>query len=199
MLAEIEQAGDAATEAWLTDPDGPVRKRLAASIATLGENMAVPRFVRYAGTGYVGQYIHMGGKIGVQVELGGCTPEIGSREELKTLVKEIAMQIAAASPAYVSREAVPADVLEKERAIYRAQMENSGKPANVLDKIVEGKLGSFYKQVVLPDQESIRDPKMTREGRPGRRQQGDGLVAGHHAFRAVEGRGSRRRRRSLQG
>jgi elongation factor Ts len=74
VLAEIEQAGDAATEAWLTDPDGPVRKRLAASIATLGENMAVPRFVRYAGTGYVGQYIHMGGKIGVQVEIGGCTP-----------------------------------------------------------------------------------------------------------------------------
>jgi elongation factor Ts len=161
VLAEIEQAGDAATEAWLTDPDGPVRKRLAASIATLGENMAVPRFVRYAGTGYVGQYIHMGGKIGVQVEIGGCTPEIGGREELKTLVKEIAMQIAAASPAYVSRQAVPADVLEKEKAIYRAQMENSGKPANVLDKIVEGKLGSFYKQVVLPDQESIRDPKMS--------------------------------------
>jgi elongation factor Ts len=161
VLAEIEQAGDAATEAWLADPDGPVRKRLAASIATLGENMAVPRFVRYAGSGYVGQYIHMGGKIGVQVEFSGCTPAISSREEFKTLVKEIAMQIAAASPAYVSRQAVPADVLEKERSIYRAQMENSGKPANVLDKIVEGKLGSFYKQVVLPDQESIRDPKMT--------------------------------------
>jgi elongation factor Ts len=161
VLAEIEKAGEAATEAWLTDPDGPVRKRLASAIATLGENMAVPRFVRYAGAGYVGQYIHMGGKIGVQVEIGGYTPEIASREELKTLVKEIAMQVAAASPAYVSREAVPADVLDKERAIYRAQMENSGKPANVLDKIVEGKLGSFYKQVVLTDQESIRDPKMS--------------------------------------
>ena len=161
VMDEIEQAGPAATEAWLADADGPVRKRLAASIATLGENMAVPRFVRYAGSGYVGQYIHMGGKIGVQVELSGCTPEISSREEFKTLVKELAMQIAAASPAYVSRQAVPADVLEKERSIYRAQMENSGKPANVLDKIVEGKLGSFYKQVVLPDQESIRDPKMT--------------------------------------
>jgi len=79
-------------------------------------------------------------------------------------VKEIAMQIAAASPMaaqYVSREAVPADVLEKEKSIYRAQMENSGKPANVIDKIVEGKLGSFYQQVVLPDQASIRDPKTT--------------------------------------
>jgi len=108
VLTQIEQAGDAATEAWLTDPDGPVRKRLAASIATLGENMAVPRFVRYTGTGYVGQYIHMGGKIGVQVELSGITPAIGGREELRTLVKELAMQIAAASPAYVSRQAVPA-------------------------------------------------------------------------------------------
>ena len=160
VMDQIEQAGDAATEAWLTDPDGLVRKRLAAAIATLGENMAVPRFVRYAGTGYVGQYIHMGGKIGVQVELSGFTPEIAGRDELKTLVKEIAMQIAAASPAYVSREAVPADVLEKERSIYRAQMEHSGKPANVLDKIVEGKLGSFYRQVVSPT-ESIRDPKMS--------------------------------------
>ena len=71
------------------------------------------------------------------------------------------MQVAAASPDYVSRAAIPADVLDKERSIYRAQMEGSGKPANVIDKIVEGKLGSFYAQVVLPDQPSIRDPKMT--------------------------------------
>jgi len=161
VLTEIDTAGDAATEAWLTDPQGPVLKRVAPVIAKLGENMAVPRFVRYAGRGHVGQYIHMGGKIGVQVEFGGVTPEIARRDEFQTLVKEIAMQIAAASPAYASRDAVPADVLDKERSIYRAQMENSGKPANVIDKIVEGKLGSFYQQVVLPDQPSIRDPKMT--------------------------------------
>ena len=72
-------------------------------IAKLGENMAVPRFVRYAGKGYVGQYIHLGGKIGVQVEFAGVTPAIAQRDEFATLVKEIAMQIAAASPAYVSR------------------------------------------------------------------------------------------------
>ena len=71
------------------------------------------------------------------------------------------MQIAAASPQYISRAAVPSAALEKEKAIYRAQMEGSGKPANVIDKIVEGKLGSFYSQVVLPDQPSIRDPKMS--------------------------------------
>jgi elongation factor Ts len=161
VLAEIERAGDAANEAWLKDPQGPVIKRVAPVIAKLGENMAVSRFVRYAGKDYVGQYIHQGGKIGVMVELGGVTPEIAKKDAFQTLVKEIAMQIAAASPAYVSRESVPAEIIEKEKTIYRAQMENSGKPANVLDKIVEGKLGSFYKQVVLPDQESIRDPKMS--------------------------------------
>src|SRR5437870_13680116 len=108
----------------------------------MGENMAVPRFVRYAGGGYVGQYIHMGGKIGVQVEFTGVTPEVAGQEEFTTLVKEIAMQVAAASPVYVSRQTVPAEVLEKEKSIYRAQMEGSGKPAAVLDKIVEGKLAS---------------------------------------------------------
>jgi len=161
VLSEIEQAGDGASEAWLQDAGGPVRQLVAAAIGKLGENMAVPRFVRYVGGGYVGHYIHMGGKIGVQVEVGGVTPEIASREELTTLVKELAMQIAAASPAYASRAAIPSGVLEKERGIYRAQMEGSGKPPAVVDKIVEGKLGSFYAQVVLTDQPSIRDPKVT--------------------------------------
>jgi elongation factor Ts len=161
ILAEIEQAADRATDTWLKDPNGPIQRRVAAAIGKLGENMAVPRFVRYAGRGYVGQYIHLGGKIGVQVECGGVTPAVAGGEEFKTLVKEIAMQVAAASPLYVSRTAIPADVLEKERAIYRAQMESSGKPAHVIDKIVDGKLGSYYAQVVLPDQASIRDPKTT--------------------------------------
>jgi elongation factor Ts len=161
VLTEIEKAGHAADQAWLLDPNGPVHKRLAITIAKLGENMAAPRFVRYAGQGYVGQYIHMGGKIGVQVEFAGVTPEVAARPEFTTLVKEVAMQIAASSPGYVARAAVPAEILEKEKAIYRAQMESSGKPANVIDKIVEGKLGSFYAQVVLTDQASIRDPKMT--------------------------------------
>jgi elongation factor Ts len=161
VLAAIEKAGDSANEAWLLDPSGPVQLRVKAAIGKLGENMAVPRFVRYANHGYVGQYIHVGGKIGVQVEFTGASPAVTGREEFTTLVKEIAMQIAAASPTYVSRSNVPADALEKEKAIYRAQMENSGKPANVIDKIVEGKLGSYYTQVVLPDQPSIRDPKMT--------------------------------------
>jgi len=157
VLDEIEKAGEAANDAWLKDPQGPVIKHVAPVIAKLGENMGVSRFVRYAGNGYVGQYIHLGGKIAVMAELAGVTPEIATRDEFVALVKEIAMQIAAASPTYATRGEVPADVLEKEKAIYRAQMENSGKPANVLEKIIEGKLGSYYKQTVLTDQDSIRD------------------------------------------
>jgi elongation factor Ts len=164
VLDEVEKAGDRANDAWAQDPSGAVAKLVAAKIAKLGENMTVPRVVRYAGAGYVGQYIHLGGKIGVMVEFSSVTPAVAGREEFATLVKEIAMQIAAASPAAavaVTREEIPPAVLEKEKAIYRAQMESSGKPANVIDKIVEGKLGSFYGQVVLLDQPSIRDPKLS--------------------------------------
>jgi elongation factor Ts len=156
VLTEIAKAGDAANDAWLKDPQGPVIKHVAPVIAKLGENMGVSRFVRFA-AGYVGQYIHLGGKIAVMVELAGVTAASAARPEFTALVKEIAMQIAAASPAYATRAEVPADVLDKEKAIYRAQMENAGKPANVLEKIIEGKLGSFYKQTVLTDQDSIRD------------------------------------------
>ena len=166
VISEIERAGDAATDSWLADPNGPIQKRVAAGIAKLGENMAVSRFVRFVGPGptsYVGQYIHKadGGKTGVQVEFGGVDAKIAGQDVFLTLVNEIAMQIAASSPSYVSRTGVPADILDREKSVYRAQMEGQGKPAQVIDKIVEGKLGSFYSQVVLPDQAYIRDPKTT--------------------------------------
>jgi elongation factor Ts len=166
VLAEIDRKGEAADEAWLKDPAGPIQQRLAASIGKLGENMAVSRFVRYAGQGYIAQYIHMSGmnNVGVQVEFAGVTPSIAASPDFAELVKKVVQQITAASPEvarYASRGSVPAEVLDKERAIYRAQMENTGKPANIIDKIVEGKLGSFYSLVVLPDQASVHDPKMT--------------------------------------
>jgi len=164
LLDAIEKAGDQASESWLQDPSGSVANLVAPQIAKLGENIVVPRFARYAGRGYVAQYIHLGGKIGVMVEFSGVSPDVAARDEFTNCAKEIAMQIAAASPAVavaVRREEIPAAELEKEKAIYRAQMENSGKPANVIDKIVEGKLGSYYSQVVLLDQPSIRDPKLS--------------------------------------
>jgi len=103
----------------------------------------------------------MGGKIGVLVELNCESDFVARTDDFQNLLKEVALQIAAANPTYVRREDVPAEILERERGIYRAQMENSGKPPQVIDKIIEGKLGSFYEQFVLVDQASIRDPKTT--------------------------------------
>jgi elongation factor Ts len=103
----------------------------------------------------------MGGKIGVLVELNCESDFVARTDDFQTLLREISLQVAAANPQYVSREHVPADVVEREKSVYRGQMENSGKPPQVIEKIVEGKLGSFYEQVCLVDQASIRDPKQT--------------------------------------
>ena len=101
----------------------------------------------------------MGGKIGVLVELNCESDFVARTEDFQTLLRELSLQVAASSPQYVRREDVPAEILERERSVYRAQMADSGKPQPVIDKIVEGKLGSFYEQVCLMDQPSIRDPK----------------------------------------
>jgi elongation factor Ts len=116
---------------------------------------------RSTSEGLIGSYIHLGGKIGVLVELNCESDFVARTDDFQTLLKEIGLQVAAASPQYVRREDVPAEILDRERGIYRAQMENSGKPPQVIEKIIEGKLGSFYEQVCLIDQPSIRDPKTT--------------------------------------
>jgi elongation factor Ts len=116
---------------------------------------------RSTSEGLIGSYIHLGGKIGVLVELNCESDFVARTDDFQTLLKEIGLQVAAASPQYVRREDIPAEILDRERGIYRAQMENSGKPPQVIDKIIEGKLGSFYEQVCLIDQPSIRDPKTT--------------------------------------
>lgn len=145
----------------LVAPEGPIGQKVAAAIAKLGENMAVSRAARLDGA-LIGSYLHLGGRIGVLVELSGVDGDaVRQSDAAQSLLRELAMQIAAASPAYATRAEIPADVIDKEKAVYRAQMEGSGKPAAVIDKIVDGKLGSFYQQVVLPDQASIRDQKMT--------------------------------------
>ena len=103
----------------------------------------------------------MGGKIGVLVEVNCESDFVARTDDFQALAKEIAMHIAAATPQFVRREEVPAELLERERAIYRSQMEGQNKPAAVIDKIIEGKLASFYEQVCLVDQPSVRDPKVT--------------------------------------
>lgn len=126
-----------------------------------GLAQAAKKSGRSTSEGLIGSYIHLGGKIGVLVELNCESDFVARTDDFQNLLKELALQVAAANPTYVRREDIPADVIERERSIYKAQMENSGKPANVIDKIVDGKLGSFYEQVCLIDQPSIRDPKTT--------------------------------------
>jgi elongation factor Ts len=126
-----------------------------------GLAQAAQRAGRSTSQGMIGSYIHQGGKVGVLVEVNCESDFVARTDDFQTLARELAMQVAAANPTYVRREDVPADVLERERGIYRAQVEAANKPAQVIDKIVEGKLGSFYEQSVLVDQPSIRDPKTT--------------------------------------
>lgn len=120
---------------------------------------------RIAAEGAVGSYIHMGGKVGVLVELNCETDFVARGEEFQQLVKDIAMHVAASEPRYVSREDVPADALEKEREIARAQAtndpKNANKPEQVVDKIVEGRLNKFYEEVVLLDQPFVKDSTKT--------------------------------------
>ena len=120
---------------------------------------------RVAAEGVVGSYIHMGGKVGVLVEVNCETDFVARGEEFQQLVKDIAMHIAAAEPRYVAREEVTADVLDKEREIARAQAKNdpknANKPEQVMDKIVEGRLNKFYEEFVLLDQPFIKEPAQT--------------------------------------
>jgi elongation factor Ts len=120
---------------------------------------------RIASEGIVGQYIHMGGKVGVLVEVNCETDFVARGEEFQQLVKDIAMHIAAAEPRYVSREDVPANALEKEKEIARAvaknEPKNANKPDQVIDKIVEGRINKFYEETVLMDQPFVKDPAKT--------------------------------------
>ena len=126
-----------------------------------GLAQAAKRAGRTTAQGLIGSYIHLGGRIGVLVEVNCESDFVARTDDFQSLVKEVAMHIAAADPRWARREEVPAEAIEKEQSIYRAQLQDSGKPAHVLDKIIEGKLGSFYSQFVLLDQPSIRDPAMT--------------------------------------
>ncbi len=116
---------------------------------------------RIAAEGAVGSYIHAGGKIGVLVEVNCETDFVARTDDFQALIRDIAMHIAAAEPRFVSRDEVTDEVMESERRIYREQALESGKPENVVDRIVEGKLGKFYSEYVLLEQPFVKDPDKT--------------------------------------
>jgi elongation factor Ts len=156
QLRDKTGAGMMECKKALTEANGNMEEAITV-LRKAGLAQAAKRAGRATAQGTIGSYIHMGGRIGVLVEVNCESDFVARTDDFNNLVKELAMHIAAADPKWVRREEVPAEAIEKEKSIYRAQMENSGKPANVLDKIIEGKLGSFYQQFVLLDQPSVRD------------------------------------------
>ncbi|HEY3885674.1 MAG TPA: translation elongation factor Ts [Vicinamibacterales bacterium] len=124
-----------------------------------GLAQAAKKSGRSTSEGVIGHYIHMGGRIGVLVEVNCESDFVARTDKFQELTKEVAMHIAAANPTYVRREQVPADIVARERDIYRDQAKD--KPAQIIDKIVDGKLNDFYKQFCLMEQASIRDTNTT--------------------------------------
>jgi len=122
---------------------------------------AAKKAARVASEGAVGSYIHAGGKIGVLIEVNCETDFVARTPQFQTLVKDLAMQVAAANPRVVRREEVTAEVIEAERNIYRAQAASTGKPAPVIEKIVDGKVEKFYADVCLLEQPFVKDPQRT--------------------------------------
>ncbi|MBE5805918.1 MAG: elongation factor Ts [Clostridiales bacterium] len=133
----------------ISESDKTVQEVLTNKIATIGENMTIRRFVRFESNGIVASYIHGDGKIGVLVDMENATTE---------LAKDICMQIAAAKPEFLNRESVTAERVEKEMEILKAQAMNEGKPAEIAEKMVQGRINKFYGEICLIEQAFVKDP-----------------------------------------
>ncbi len=132
----------------ITESGKTVKDVLTSKIATIGENLSIRRFERFETEGLLSSYIHGNGKIGVLVDMNSDDGELG---------KDICMQIAAAKPEFVAEENVPEERVNKEKEILKAQVVNEGKPEQIAEKIVMGRLGKFYSQICLLDQEFVKD------------------------------------------
>jgi elongation factor Ts len=159
-LREETGAGMMDCKSALVEAAGDVDKA-REGLRKKGLAAAQKRAGRAASQGVVSAYIHPGAQIGVIVEVNCETDFVAKTPEFQTLVKDIAMHVAASSPLYVTKEEVPAEVLDKEKEIYRAQAAAAGKPAAVLDKIAEGKLKDYFATYCLLEQPYIRDGKLT--------------------------------------
>ncbi len=145
------------SQPWQGQGKASVQEYLTELIGQIGENIRVRRFDRFGDGGPVAAYIHFGAKIGVLLEL--CAPK--NTPELQTLAKDLAMQVAATNPMAVSPEGIDPEVVARERSIYAAQAAESGKPANIIEKMVTGRLDKFFKEVCLMDQVFVKNPDVT--------------------------------------
>ena len=158
LLREKTGAGMMDCKHALTEANGDMEKAIKI-LREKGLASAAKKAGRIAAEGIVDSYIHLGGKIGVLVEVNSETDFVAKTPVFRQLVKDIAMQIAAANPLYLEPADVPADVLEKEKEILRAQALNEGKPEKIVDKMVEGRLQKYYKEFCLLEQAFVKDPE----------------------------------------
>ena len=159
-LRERTGAGMMDCKKALTEVNGDMEKAVDF-LREKGLAAAAKRSSRVASEGLVEAYIHGGGRIGVLLEINCETDFVAKTDGFKALAKDVAMQIAAANPSYVSREEVPSEILEHEREILRAQALNEGKPANIVDKMIVGRVEKYYKEVCLLEQPFIKDTDKT--------------------------------------
>lgn len=141
----------------LSDGSQTVEAMLKAKIAKVGENMQVPRFVRHEAKGVLGTYVHPGSKLVVMVDVTTKNGATKDKPEFKELVQDLAMQVAAAGPRFISRNEVDADVVAREKAIERERALAEGKPEKIVDKVVEGRMSKFYEEVCLLEQPFIKE------------------------------------------
>ncbi len=159
-LRDKTGAGFLECKAALVEAGGDIDQAIIV-LRTRGQAKAEKRAGRTTSQGIIGHYLHQGDQVGVLVELNCESDFVARTEDFQTLVREIAMHIAAADPRFVNREDASAEAIERERAIFRAQAEESNKPPRVIDRIVEGRVNKWFEEVALLDQPSIRDPKVT--------------------------------------
>ena len=159
-LRERTGAGMMECKKALTETNGDMEKAIDA-LRTSGAAKAAKRAGREASEGVIGSYIHMGGKIGVLVEVNCETDFVARNEVFQSLVKDIAMHIAAANPLSVDETGISADVLEREKAIFIEQVKSEGKPEKIWDKIVDGKVKKFLAENTLMDQAFVKNPDLT--------------------------------------
>lgn len=147
----------------LPKDEGTLEQFIKTKVLEMGENLQFRRFERLAlaGEGSIGSYIHLGGKVGVLIEVATEKAETAQADAFKDLVKDMTLHIAATSPAGLKREDIPAELVESEKDIFRKQMEGQNKPADIIDKIIEGKLGKFYSERCLLEQGFVKDPDST--------------------------------------
>lgn len=163
MIKELREATGAGVldcREALQETEGDMEQAVAY-LREKGMAAAAKRSEREADEGLIGSYIHAGNRVGGMVEVNCETDFVARTDEFQELAHDLAMQVVAAKPLYLKREEVPSQVLEEERATYRAQMADSGKPDNIVDRIVEGKLQKFYEENCLLEQPFIKDPSVT--------------------------------------